>query len=114
LSNEDDGTNLLALATLLLEVRFSQRIEDRRRSEDLGPDSKPNEATAIQTLKQWISQEKGNLSWAFRDAVSHCMKSFADPNADLQDPEFRQGVIDNVIVPLMNELHHWQEGPPSW
>lgn len=64
----------------------------------------------MQTLKHWIRGQKGNLSFAFKDAVTYCMKEFANPDADLEDPVSRQNVVDNVVVPLLEELHHWQEG----
>lgn len=104
----DDSVNLLILARLLLEIRSSRRIEHLRRCEDLGPDALPNEATDLQTLKRWIQQEKGNLSFAFRDAVKYCMKCFADPDTDLKDLAFRQSVIEGVVVPLLEELDYLQ------
>lgn len=106
----DDSINLLALAKMLLEIRSSRRIEELRTWDDLGPNAIPNEATDLQTLKRWIAREKGNLSFAFRGAIGYCMKCFADPDTDLEDLEFRQGVIDSVVVPLLEELRYLQEG----
>lgn len=57
-----------------------------------------------------ILREKGNLSFAFRGAITHCMKCFADPDTNLKDAAFRQSVIDFVVVPLLDELHYLQEG----
>ncbi len=66
-SAHDDSVNLLTLARILLRIRTCRRIEDLRRSEDMGLNALPNEATDLQTLKRWIQQEKGNLSFAFRE-----------------------------------------------
>ena len=109
-NSHDDNVNLLALARLLLEIRFNDRIELLQRQGDLGPDTLPNEATDLRTLKRWVVKEKGNLSFAFRDAITFFMKCFADPSADLQDITFRQSIVDKVVVPLLEELHYWQEG----
>ncbi len=106
----DDSVNLLTLARILLEIRTGRRIEELRRSEDMGPQAVPNEATDLQTLKRWIQQENGNLSFAFRDAVLYCMKGFVDPFADFKDLAFRQNVIEGVVVPLMEELRDLQGG----
>lgn len=109
-SSHDDSVNLLTLAKILLEIQCSSRIEDLRRFEDLGPSALPNEATDLQTLKRWIEQEKGNISFAFRGAIAYCMKGFADPDTDLNDVAFRQSVVESVVVPLLEELHYFQEG----
>ncbi|GAB1314679.1 hypothetical protein MFIFM68171_04889 [Madurella fahalii] len=53
-STRDDSVNLLTLAKILMEIRSNHRIEDSRRSEDLGPHSLPNEATDLQMLKRWM------------------------------------------------------------
>ncbi len=108
--SHDDSVNFLTLARILLEIRTSRRIEDLRRSEDMGPNALPNEATDLQTLKRWVQQEKGNLSFAFRDAIKYCMKCFADPDIDFKDLAFRQSVIEGVVVPLLEELHFLREG----
>ncbi|RYP22509.1 hypothetical protein DL766_007714 [Monosporascus sp. MC13-8B] len=112
-TSHDVSTNLLSLVRILLSIRFNNRIEELRQSSDTGPNAVRNEARDLQTLKRWVTQEKGNLSWAFKDAVSYCMRCFADPTADLEDPDFRHGVIDNVVAPLLEELTYLRDGPPK-
>ncbi|RYO79131.1 hypothetical protein DL762_008325 [Monosporascus cannonballus] len=112
-TSHDASTNLLSLVRILLSIRFNNRIEELRQSSDTGPNAVRNEARDLQTLKRWVTQEKGNLSWAFKDAVSYCMRCFADPTADLEDPDFRHGVIDNVVAPLLEELTYLRDGPPK-
>jgi hypothetical protein len=103
-TTHDDSINLLTLARLLLEIQSGRRIESLRQTTDLGPGARPNEATDLQTLKRWVRLEKGNLSFAFREAVLYCMKGFADPDTDLGDLGCRAGVVEGVVVPLEEEL----------
>lgn len=95
---------------MLLEIFCGQRIEDRRQEENPSGNVDANDASDIGVLRRWIKamEKEGNLSWASKDAISHCIACFADPRADLQNSDFRQGVIDKVVAPLMGELHHWQ------
>lgn len=110
--SSDDGARLLKLGTMLLEIFCGQRIEDRRQEDSSSANENDNDVSDIGVLRRWIKakQMEGNLSWATKGAISHCIKCFADPCADLDDANFRQAVIDNVAVPLLGELHHWQGG----
>ncbi|OCL12164.1 hypothetical protein AOQ84DRAFT_285759 [Glonium stellatum] len=107
----DDSSRLLALAVMLLEIYFNQPIELQRSEKDCASSQRSNELDDLGIVKRWIGQEKGNLSWAFQNAVSHCMKCFVDPSANLNNADFRQGVIDQVLLPLQDELLLWTEGP---
>ncbi|KAF2497515.1 hypothetical protein BU16DRAFT_316252 [Lophium mytilinum] len=109
---EGDSSKLLALGIVLLEIYFNQPIESLRAKTSSGISQQPNDYEDLSIANRWVRREKGNLSWAFQNAVSHCLKCFADPNADLQDPDFRQGVIDEVLIPLQDELSLWTDGPP--
>ncbi|CAM1509046.1 Fc.00g027850.m01.CDS01 [Cosmosporella sp. VM-42] len=112
-SIQSDKINVLTLAKVLLEINGSDRIEHLRQDEPVGKNGEPNFATDLQTLNQWIRQEKGNLSFAYRDAVACCMKCSVDPNFSLRDPMCRQSMVDGVVVPLLKELHYWQDGVVS-
>lgn len=103
--------NLLALAMILLEIRLSRHIEDALRKEYLGPGGLPNEATNLQLLQKWVWEQEGNLSFAFKDAISFCMRCFADPFTNLADDTCRSAIVNNVVVPLMDELFLWKYGP---
>ncbi|KAK5656925.1 hypothetical protein OQA88_3447 [Cercophora sp. LCS_1] len=105
--NHEGGLNLLALAKILLQIRFGGKIQHYSQNTGRG---QVDEFADLQILKRWVHQEKGNLSFAFRGAITHCMKCFADPDADLEDLAFRQSVIDLVVAPLLEELHFLQEG----
>ena len=102
-----DSASLLTLAKVLLEIKLNACFETQK------ADTEKNEATDIQTLMRWMTEEKGNLSFTYRDAVSHCIKCSVDPSTNLQDLLFRQALVDKVVVPLLEELHYWQGGVSS-
>jgi hypothetical protein len=105
-----DSASLLTLAKVLLEIKLNDQFETQQQGEDLGTNSKPNEATDIRTLMRWITEEEGNLSFTYRNVVSHCIKCSVDPSTNLRDLVFRQTLVDRVVVPLLEELHIWQGG----
>ncbi|CAJ2511366.1 Uu.00g069910.m01.CDS01 [Anthostomella pinea] len=105
-----DNTNLLTLAQILLEVHLKDRLENKRRDDDLGPDDVPNAAGDLQTLQRWIMEQQENLSFELKDAVLYCMKCSIDPTTDLGDLGVRQGVVDSVVAPLLEELYTFREG----
>ncbi|KAM5347354.1 hypothetical protein ACJ41O_010359 [Fusarium nematophilum] len=112
---QDDAMNLLTLARLLLEIKLNHKPEDIQ-GEDGDDDGLRNEARAAMnplTLHRWIKQEKGNLPWAWKDAVLYCMSCSLDPDMDLRDLSRRQDILNGVVVPLLEELHYWQTGPPE-
>lgn len=91
----DNNASLLALAVVLLEVSLGQPIERQQSTENLG---------LLGTVKVWIAQQEDNLSKAFLCAVCHCMSWYADPSKKLRDPNFRQEVLNQVVMPLRDEL----------
>jgi hypothetical protein len=108
IASTDDSTRLLDLGVLLLEIYFNQPLESFYEG---GVMAERSELTDLGVVKRWMTREKGNLSWAFQNAISHCLRCFADPNANLQDADFRQGVIEQVLLPLQDELYIWKDGP---
>lgn len=108
IASTDDSTRLLDLGILLLEIYFNQPLESFYEGNAIAERS---ELTDLGIVKRWMTKEKGNLSWAFQNAISHCLRCFADPNANLQDADFRQGVIEQVLLPLQDELYIWKDGP---
>lgn len=91
----DNNASLLGLAVVLLEVSLGQSIKSRHSTENLG---------LFGTMKYWIAQQEDNLSKAFYSAICHCMSWYADPSKKLGDPSFRQEVLDQVVMPLRDEL----------
>jgi hypothetical protein len=109
----NDCSKLLALGIMLLEINHGQPIEHLRRPEDLGPNNQANELTNLQAAKRWLidQKDKGNLSWAFFNAISHCLKCFVDPSASLQNEEFCRTIEEQVLAPLEDEKNLWLYGP---
>jgi hypothetical protein len=58
-------------------------------------------------VRRWVQQDKEEMPIGFYKAVSFCIGCFASTNVDLQDKSFRQTVVDQVIVPLKDELKMW-------
>jgi hypothetical protein len=108
-----DCSRLLSLGIMLLEINYGQSIENLRRPEDLGPNHKPNELSNLQAAKRWMIEQndKGNLSWAFSNAISHCLKCFVDPTASLHNPEFCKTIEEQVLAPLEDEKNVLLYGP---
>jgi hypothetical protein len=61
-------------------------------------------------LRRLVVKEKGNLSFAYHDAVGYCIQCAVNPAVKLNDVAFRQKMVDQVIVPLLNESDHWRGG----
>ncbi|KAF5020851.1 hypothetical protein F66182_7106 [Fusarium sp. NRRL 66182] len=101
---DDDTMNLLTLAKLLLEIKLNNRLQQPSKGDEAC------HAGDFLELKKWIIQEKGNLSFAYRDAVAYCMQCAANPAAKLKDAGFREKMVDRVVVPLLDELDYWRGG----
>jgi hypothetical protein len=101
---DDDSINLLTLAKLLLEIKLGNKFQHP------SPGNKNGHANDFLELKRWIVREKGNLSFAYRDAVSYCMQCAVNPAIELKDARFRQKMVDYIVVPLLNELDYWRGG----
>jgi len=74
----------------------------------LQADSGPSQSFSdLRTVRRWVQQDKEEMPIGFYKAVSFCIGCFASTNVDLQDRTFRQTVVDQVIVPLKDELKMW-------
>ena len=103
----NDCSKLLSLGVLLMEIDSGQPIENLRLPEDLGPNNEPNELSNLQAARRWILEQKnkGDLTFAFYSAISHCLKCFVDPTASLQNTDFRRTVEEQVLAPLEEEMN---------
>jgi hypothetical protein len=104
----DDSANLLMLAKILLQIKFHGRTSITNSKENISNSTAFDRVRESQLLNQWIFQERENLSFAHYNAIQFCIASSNSIDADLWDLKFRQIVLDRVVVPLVNELSHWQ------
>ncbi|KAH0370307.1 hypothetical protein KCU65_g2602, partial [Aureobasidium melanogenum] len=102
--DSDDNCSFLNLGIMLLEIFFREPIDLRRTPADSGPNQSFSD---LQTVRRWVQQDKEEMPIGFYKAVSFCIGCFASTNVDLQDNGFRQTVVDQVIVPLKDELKIW-------
>jgi hypothetical protein len=112
-----DGSLLVALATLLLEVYFSIPIDQRRAtqanagSDTISPDSSSggggsaaNELEEFSAVFSWLRRDSDKLTDAFNGAVTYCLQCYVNMRTSWRDARFRLGMVENVLVPLINEL----------
>ncbi|PNP79395.1 hypothetical protein FNYG_07230 [Fusarium nygamai] len=104
----DDSANLLMLAKILLQIKFHGRTSFTKNKESLANSTAFDQVRESQLLNQWIFQERENLSFAHYNAIQFCIAASNSIDADLWDLKYRQVVLDRVVVPLVNELSHWQ------
>ena len=100
----DDNCSFLNLGIMLLEIFFREPIDSRRLQADSGPSQSFSD---LKTVRRWVQQDKEEMPIGFYKAVSFCIGCFASTNVDLHDRIFRQTVVDQVIVPLKDELKMW-------
>ncbi|KAL1303415.1 hypothetical protein AAFC00_006806 [Neodothiora populina] len=96
----DDHGALLRLGILLLEIFFRESVDEHR---DPAQSGSNQSYTDLTIARRWVKEDKAEMSKAFYEAVSYCIMSFANPDADLADATFRQEVVDHVVIPLRDE-----------
>ncbi|KAL1619921.1 hypothetical protein SLS56_009938 [Neofusicoccum ribis] len=96
------NATLLALGITLLELYFGTPCEQHM-PENLymGHDKS---LAMLCTAHQWYESEQEDLSAAFQNAIAHCLRCFADPSGSLQDSDFLQAAIEQIVLPLQDEL----------
>ncbi|KAF5540995.1 hypothetical protein FMEXI_8147 [Fusarium mexicanum] len=107
----DDSANLLMLAKILLQIKFhgrTSRTSITKSKENTSNSTAFDRVRESQLLNQWIFRERENLSFAHYNAIQFCIASSNSIDVDLWDLKYRQIVLDRVVVPLVNELSHWQ------
>jgi hypothetical protein len=105
------NTVLIALAVTLLELYFGVTAEKYQEAEaedevgDVGDVSKQPGPWKLWALaRNWTFNESGNLSAAFQNAIRHCITGSSDPCASLQDADCLQAAVENIVLPLQEEL----------
>ncbi|OJD38858.1 uncharacterized protein BKCO1_300050 [Diplodia corticola] len=99
------NTTLLALGIILLELYFGKPCEQQM-PENLNMG--PNKSLALLcTAHHWYETDQEDLSAAFQGAIAHCLRCFADPSGSLQDSEFLQAAMEQIVLPLQDELYQF-------
>ena len=110
--------SVLALGILLLEIELDIPIESERNDGDHDEDGKPTINTDyFAALRLFESNKSDDIYRNHRQAVSACLNcNFYDEETmepNLDNPEFRQAVYDNIVRPLEQELHTAYELTPD-
>lgn len=96
------NATLLSLGIILLELYFGKTCEQQMPANlYMGPEKS---LTMLCTAHQWYESEQEDLSAAFQGAIAHCLRCFADPSGSLQDADFLQAAIEQILLPLQDEL----------
>ncbi|KAF1986003.1 hypothetical protein K402DRAFT_421580 [Aulographum hederae CBS 113979] len=93
------NTVLLALGIMLLELYFGHTNEALEKA-----DGATDPLMMWATAHQWASTEKENLPAAFLDAITHCLRCFGDPSGSLEDAQFLQIAVEQIVLPLQEEF----------
>ncbi|RAR06843.1 hypothetical protein DDE82_003074 [Stemphylium lycopersici] len=103
------NTVLIALAVTLLELYFGVTAEKYQESEADGGATGISDESGPWRLwvlaRKWTYNESGNLSAAFQNAIRHCITGSSDPCASLQDAKCLQAAVENIVLPLQEELY---------
>ncbi|EUC38075.1 hypothetical protein COCCADRAFT_83960 [Bipolaris zeicola 26-R-13] len=105
------NTVLIALAVALLELYFgvtAEKYQESGTDDEVGDLSKQPGPWKLWALaRNWTFNESGNLSAAFQNAIRHCITGSSDPCATLEDAECLQAAVENIVLPLQEELHQF-------
>ncbi|KAF1354686.1 hypothetical protein BDV97DRAFT_395111 [Delphinella strobiligena] len=96
-----DHRTLLSLGILLLELFFREPFSEHR---EAAGEKSDQGYTDLGDAMRLVKEDKEEMSNGFYQAVSYCITSFSDFDVDLANAAFREKVVDNVIMPLSDEL----------
>ncbi|KAI4702762.1 hypothetical protein J4E89_010296 [Alternaria sp. Ai002NY15] len=97
---------LLALAVALLELYFGTTAEKYQKSEiDDGVVNAPvpEEWKLLTLVHTWSRKEAEEMSAAFQSAIAYC----SSPMASLQNADCLQSAVENIVLPLQEELNQF-------
>ncbi|EKG16004.1 hypothetical protein MPH_06826 [Macrophomina phaseolina MS6] len=96
------NVTLLSLGVILLELYFGKPCElQLPASSHTGYDKS---FAMLSFAYGWYDAEQEELSAAFQSAILHCLRCFPDPSGTLQDSNFLQAAIEQILLPLQDEL----------
>ncbi|OBT75923.1 hypothetical protein VF21_05771 [Pseudogymnoascus sp. 05NY08] len=103
--------SLLSLGILLLELSTGQSFEQHlsrikgKSTTSLDPPEEAMERLMkLLEVKKWLLAVQDDLSSGFHGAIWHCVKSYFDEESGKTEDVYRQGVLDQVVLPLQEDL----------
>jgi hypothetical protein len=69
----------------------------------------------LNVARRWLveREDDGLISFAYRRAIQHCLKCFVDPVANLDNEDFARNIMEQVLVPLEEEMNIFLYGPSA-
>ncbi|KAL8703692.1 MAG: hypothetical protein Q9201_003126 [Fulgogasparrea decipioides] len=102
------NASILALGILLVEIHTGKPIETYRTPEDLSNGTEVN-ANTDWTVADRIVKSLDDCSLGYKDAIQACLDTSWVPAAQrvsLEDELTRNGLYNDVVRPLEDEVHH--------
>ncbi|KFY74189.1 hypothetical protein V499_05775 [Pseudogymnoascus sp. VKM F-103] len=103
--------SLLSLGILLLELSTGQsfeqhlsRIKGKSTASLDPPEESIERLMKLLEVKKWLLAVQDDLSSGFHGAIWHCVKSYFDEESGKTEDVYRQGVLDQVVLPLQEDL----------
>ena len=103
--------SLLSLGILLLELSTGQsfeqhlsRIKGRSTTSLDPPEESIERLMKLSEFKKWLVDVQDDLSSGFHGAIWHCVRSYFDEESGKSEDDYRQAVLDQVVLPLQDDL----------
>ncbi|KFY22861.1 hypothetical protein V493_06278 [Pseudogymnoascus sp. VKM F-4281 (FW-2241)] len=106
-----ENYSLLSLGILLLELSTGQsfeqhlsRIKGKRVSSLDPPEESVERLMKLSEASKWLKAVQDDLSSGFQGAIRHCIRSYFDEASGKDEAIYRQGVLEQVVLPLQDDL----------
>ncbi|KFY36392.1 hypothetical protein V494_05049 [Pseudogymnoascus sp. VKM F-4513 (FW-928)] len=105
--------SLLSLGILLLELytgqSFEQHLSRIKGKSISGSSLDPPEESLERLIKlneasNWLKAVQDDLSIGFQGAIAHCIHSYFKGSSGKDEANYRQEVLDQVVLPLQDDL----------
>lgn len=107
-----ENYSLLSLGILLLELSTGQSFEQhqsRNKGKQIARAEPPQESVErlmkLSEASKWLNAVQDDLSDGFLLAIRHCIRSYFDGSSGDNEAVFRQALLDQVVMPLQEDLH---------
>lgn len=106
-----ENYSLLSLGILLLELSTGQSFEQhlsRTKGKSVSSLDPPEESVErlmkLSEASKWLKAVQDDLSSGFQGAIWHCIRSYFDEASGKDEAIYRQGVLEQVVLPLQDDL----------